>query len=339
MKTIWDWSLATEAERIINTAQGIGSGFFHLHHFYPLPWDHNVSYLHQGVYLPQLTFSSLPDFWHRSLKFDSKSMILPPPLADLHQAISDQLSALDLTSPNFSTLQHEWDNISPRFFQLTASLAPYAPPLKTLTIRPTYFGTLGSFNWSSTDPTDIIVYLRIDQPATTLAECILTALTRPYLYKTRSASWEESEFLVDYLLQETELASLFSTPHHGTLAHLRTNIPTRIIKESTQFLSQIGAPNSTDQSFSLKNKLPYFGDCPLTNLTSRECLVMSKLIEKAPAPVTTDELADLLFPDPDKFSLAALTKCIERLRAKLDDAGISRHYISTSSGIGYYLKN
>lgn len=339
MKTIWEWSLATEAERIINTAQGIGNGFFHLHHFYPLPWDPKISYLHQGVYLPTLSYASLPNFWHRSLKFDSKSMVLPPQLADISNAITNQLSTLPLSCPDYSSLEQEWDRLSPRFFNLISSLTPYAPKVRSLTIHPTYFGTGGSFNWSNGDPTDIIIYLRVDQPAATIAECILTAITRPYLNQTRHATWEESEFLVDYLLQETELASLFSIPHVGTLTNLRRNIQTKILETSTQFLTQIGAPGSSAQSFSLVNNVPHFGHCPLTNLSNRECLIMTKLIEKSPMPATIDELADLLFPNLDKFSLAALTKCIERLRAKLETLGISRYHIATASGVGYYLKN
>jgi len=339
MKTIWEWSLVTEAERIINTAQGIGNGFFHLHHFYALPWDPKISYLHQGVYLPPLSYSTLPDFWHQCLKYDNKNMVLPPQLKDLGEAITNLLSTLHLPSPDYSSLVKEWDRLSPSFFKLVSTLAPYAPKVRSLTIHPTYFGTGGSFNWSNGDPTDIIIYLRVDQPAATIAECILTAITRPYLNQTRHATWEESEFLVDYLLQETELAKLFKSPHIGTLASLRRNIPSRIVETSTQFLAQIGAPGSSEQTFSLVNNVPHFGHCPLTNLSSRECMIMTKLIEKAPTPVTVDELSDLLFPNPDKFSLAALTKCIERLRAKLDSIGISRHYLATASGVGYYLKN
>ncbi|MFH1244459.1 MAG: helix-turn-helix domain-containing protein [bacterium] len=339
MKTIWDWSIQSEAERVIDTARPIANGFFHLHHFYPLPWTPKTDYLHQGVYLPTLSHLTLPDFWHRVLSYDDKNMSLPPQLADLHHAITQQLSTLQLTPPDYSALQAQWITLAPRFFRLLHSVAPYTPQLRQLTIHPTYFGTMGSFNWSDSNPTDIIVYLRVDQPATTLAECILTALTRPYLSQVRHSTWEESEFLVDYLLQETALAKLFPTPHYGTLAHLCRNLPAKIIQESTQFLRQIGAPNSVKQTFSLKSNIPHFGSCPLPHLTNRESLVMTKLIEKSPTPVTYDELADLLYPDPDKFSLAALTKCVERLRDKLESMGISRHYLATASGVGYYLKN
>ncbi|EKD79747.1 MAG: hypothetical protein ACD_40C00324G0001 [uncultured bacterium] len=335
MKTIWDWSLGSEAKRMIGSAHSISNGFFHLHHFYPFPWDPQTSYLHQGVYLPPLSYLSLPDFWHRSLTYDNQSMSLPPQLSDLHQAIISQLSSLHLPTPDFSALQKQWDSIALRFFRLIRTLAPYAPYIKSLTIHPTYFGTAGSFNWGP----ETIVYLRVDQPVTTLAECILTSLTRPYLYKTRHATWEESEFLVDYLLQETELARLFPTPHLGTLESLRHQTPASVISASDLFLRQIGAPTLTSQAFSVKNSTLYFGDCPLTTLTSREHSVLTKLIEKAPSPATTDELSDLLFPNVEKFSLAALTKTIERLRSKLESSGISRHYLATASGIGYYLKN
>jgi DNA-binding response OmpR family regulator len=158
--------------------------------------------------------------------------------------------------------------------------------------------------------------------------------------KNLAADWSQTEFLVDYLLHSSALRDLLPldpTWQATTLTTSRSN--TLLRAESQQFLTQIGAPTPTTQHFSLRNSNIYYGDNPLSTLTSRENIIMSKLIEKSPSPATVDELADLLFPNSDKFSLAALTKCVERLRDKLETLGIPRHVIATASGVGYYLNN
>lgn len=339
MKTTWSWSTRNESDRLIHTAQSIGSGFFHLHHFYPLPWEPGVHYLSQGVYLPLLDYAALPDLWRRAKNFDNHALLAPPGLTDLQTALQAQLDALHLTPPDYRELEQAWAKIAPRFAKLVHTLVPYAPEISAVEIRPSYFGTIGSFSLAEKDGAHIIVEPRADATLSKLAECILTALTRPYLYKEHQATWEESEFLVDYLLRETALKELFPIPHQGTLEHLRSNVPASIVQESADFLTHIGAPTTAEQTFCLKHDTVYFGRCPLPDFSAREYLVMKELISHAPNPVSTDEIADLLYPDPEKFSLTALTKFVERLRDKLEAAGISRHYLATASGVGYYLKS
>lgn len=339
MKTTWSWSAETEANRIINTAKSIASGFFHFHHFYPLPWQPGKTYLPQGVYLPRLNYLDYPQFWRHCQQFNTKTLIVEPQLYSLQTFLVQEITKLGLTSPDYSQLKKDWERLSPRFNALVKNLLPYAPSIANLEIHPSYFGTMGSFNLLQKEENTVIVELRVDAQLSKIAECILTSITRPYLYAKHSSTWEESEFLVDYLLQETALAKLFPVPHLGTLVHLRSYVPARVISDSSDFLAQIHAPTPTKQSFSLRKQKIYFGPHQVVGLSAREYLVLAKLIEKSPLPITIDELADLIFTDPNKFTLAGITKFVERLRHKLESIGISRYYLATASGVGYYLKN
>ena len=339
MKTTWDWSLESEANRIMHEAHQVQSGFFRLHHFYPLPLSPESRYIPQGVYFPRINYSQIPHFWERIRGFNTQSLITDPKLKDLQLQIIQQLEPLQLKPPDHSKVQQAWEKVAPRFFRLLSTFVPFAPQINQLQIHLSYFGTFGSFSLAQGDPTDLTVQLRLDKDVDLLAECILTGLTRPYLYTKRKASWEQSEFLVDYLLQHSQMAHLFPSPHVGTTEALNAGVSSQVISATEQFLADIGAPGFGNQSFTEKNGKIVFDASPLTNLTSREEMALAALIKCSPYPLTTDQLADLLFPNPEKFSLAAMTKFIERLRAKLEDAGISRHYLATSSGVGYYLKN
>ncbi len=339
MKITWSWSLESEANRLLHEAHYVNSGFFRLHHFYPLPWTPKTKYLPQGVYLPILPYSSIPDFWYQVKYYNHDQMAIDSKTAPLHTQLVKLLTPLGLTPPDHAQLESDWVKIAPRFEKLLKELAPFAPQIRRLTVHLSYFGTGGSFSLAGSAPADLIVDLRVDQTLTDLAECILTAVTRPYLTKAMHSSWEESESLVDYLLAHSPMSALFTHPHLGTIKSLREHVSDAIITESQSFLRALGAPLPTTQTFEIKHNTVYFGGCPLSDLSAREHVAMTKLIEKEPSPVTTDELADLLFPDPAKFSLAALTKFVERLRTKLESMGISRHYLATTSGVGYYLKN
>lgn len=339
MITTWDWSLESEANRLLHEAHYVSSGFFRLHHFYPLSWEPKVKYVPQGVYFPNLSYSSIPDFWHQVKYYDPTQMTGNAKTAPLQAELVKLLTPLHLTPPDHSHLQAEWDQLSPKLEKLIHELAPFAPRIESLSVHLSYFGTGGSFSLSGSDPAHVIVDLRLDQTTTDLAECLLTSLTRPYLTAKMHASWEESEFLVDYLLSHSPIAQVLKQPHQGTIPTLRTHVADSVITRSQSFLESLGAPLPNTQTFSLKHNTIHFGDCPLSDLSAREHAALAKLVAVAPAPVSTDELADLLFPDPDKFSLAALTKFVERLRHKLEGMGISRHYLATASGVGYYLKN
>jgi DNA-binding response OmpR family regulator len=155
------------------------------------------------------------------------------------------------------------------------------------------------------------------------------------------ASWSETEFLVDWLIQTSSLSKILEvdTQWQGTLAHTRATPAPHVQQLSQEFLAHIGVIAKYTKSFTISAGNIYFEDQPLTTLTSREVALLTLLITKSPNPVTDDEIGDILFIDDETYSLATIAKTIERLRTKLDEMGISRQYLATASGVGYYLKN
>ena len=75
----------------------------------------------------------------------------------------------------------------------------------------------------------------------------------------------------------------------------------------------------------------------LEKLTRQEYQLLSNLIENPRNMLTFDEIADILWPNGEDYSLWAITKLIERLRKKLSQNGISPHLIQTKRKKGYSL--
>ena len=339
MKIVWDWSLKSETERVVDASIGISNGFYRLNHFLPLPWSPSCRYLVSGVHLPVLPYATIPSYWSRVARLSNADYPLQIP-GSVRTTMQEFIGSLALTAPATDRLAELCVAIMPAVSAWLKQFVPGVSLPTQLTIHPTYFGTTGSFN-NLPASHHMVIYLRIDQGIHTLVECFLTSILRQTAIQDLSADWAETEFLVDWLLTKSSLieSSPPSLSWRGTIASTRSRFPASLISESTRFLKSIGAPLNEKHAFSVDDNDLYFGKTLLTNLTAREHAILQKLVVCAPSPVTTDELADILFPNPDKFSLDALAKAIERLRTKFAALGISPSYLATASGTGYYLRN
>ncbi len=339
MKIVWEWSLESEAKRLVEMTHKISNGFYHLHHFLPVPYSihhgssHNPSHL---VYLPNLPYSQIPRYWEQLSKLNDQdydnedllklaNLLLP----ELMSLAPKPLNPVDLINQSNITL--------PKIASWLKHAFPNLPLPSNLIIHPTHFGTLGSFSLPK-DKT-ITLYLRTDQDLYTLVELFLSAILRPHAGNTLYSDWEKTEYLVDYLMLESSLKNLLPKNSSWSPTTTPPNYNQALIDESRSFISKLGIPNPASNHFKVKDNSVYFGNLNLSTLTSREILIMKKLIESSPIPVTNDQIADLIFSNDSKFSLTAIGKTIERLRKKLNILGISSSYIATASGIGYYLKS
>lgn len=338
MKIIWDWSIDSELNRIMQACRNTGNGFYSLNHFYPLPYSKNGTYDSTGIYIPDLPYSQLSRFWQSTSQLDDHHLPLQVPVS-ISKFIHPYLERMDLEMPDTKSLQSEFEAIVPKVITFLHSTFPHIMVPTHITIYPTYFGSAGSFNWITKDG-EIVIYHRIDQDICALIECLLTSIMRPQAVSTHSATWSETEFLVDFLMTSSVLSELLPTTSSfkPTLASTRSNHDV-LAKLSLQFLQKIGAPLSSTKTFTSKNGTIYYGEKPLNTLSNRESKVLEKLISISPSPVSIDEIGDLIFSNDEKFSLSAINKTIERLRKKLATLGISSSYLATASGIGYYLKN
>lgn len=337
MKIVWEWSLAHEAERILETSMKINNGFYHLHHFLPLPFDlkNKRKDTSHHVYLPDLLYTKIPRYWESAGQVGTSYPLKQ--LKSISDPLVQYLASLQLPSLDNQSIRIDSESYLPKVISWLNQTFPNLPLPETILIHPSYFGTSGSFFFNQELKT-VILYLRHDQEVYSLVEILITALLRPHAGETLYTDWEKSEYLVDYLLLESSLKNLLPPPINWTPTTIPPHYPQAMIKESTDFIKKIGLNNHIECQFSLQGDTICFNKTPLSDFTQREHALLKTLITRSPAPVSTDEIADLIFAKDEKFSLTAIGKTIERLRKKLTTLGISSSYIATASGIGYYLK-
>lgn len=338
MKIVWDWSLSHEAERILEMSLKISNGFYHLHHFLPLPFDlkNKRKDTSHHVYLPDLPYTKIPRYWE-SAGLVGESYPLKQ-LTSISSQLVQYLSKLNLPSLDKHPVQSEGEIYLPQVINWLHHTFPQLPLPETILIHPSYFGTAGSFFFDTGSKT-VILYLRHDQGLYTLVEILLTALLRPHAGNTLYTDWEKTEYLVDYLLLESNLKEILPDRASWTPTTIPPHYSQSILKESADFVKKIGLSDHAECQFSLQGDVICFNKVPLTDFTQTQSAVLKALISRSPAPLTIDEIADLIFTKDEKFSLSAIGKTIERLRKKLTTLGISSSYIATASGVGYYLKN
>lgn len=342
MNTSWEWSLETEANRILQTARNIGNGFYHANNFPVLEWKENIRLLSQAVYLPKINYSTLPRFWHKASKYDIHTI----PVIDTQNytpALVTKLSYLKLKDPTSTDLIKTWNKHQDQILGTIYSLLPETKnKINSITIVPTYFGTSVSFNAPHTFPTDLYIALRVDMGIHEITEAILSSLIRIDAYNNFHAVWQEVEFFVDYLIIRSPLNELLNKINNkkylGTITDTRSSINNNTLKESNLFLAEIGAP-TFDHPFDVNDDKVLYNNTEIKHLTSRELEILKILIDQSPELVSYDDLSDAIFESDEQYSLYTISKVIERLRKKLDNQGISSSYLVTSRNQGYYLKN
>ena len=338
MKIVWDWSLNNEAERILEMSLKISNGFYHLHHFLPLPFDlkNTRKDTSHHVYLPDLPYTKIPRYWESTSQVGATYPLKQ--LGSISDQLAQHLTLRKLPSLDSHIVQPDAEIYLPQVINWLQHTFPRLPLPETILIHPSYFGTGGSFFFNQESKT-VILYLRNDQGLYPLVEILLTALLRPHAGKTLYTDWEKTEYLVDYLLLESNLKDLLPSPSSWTPTTIPPHYSQSLLKESAEFVKKIGLSNHIECQFSLQGETICFNKVPLGDFTPSQHALLSALITRSPAPLTIDEIADLIFTKDEKFSLSAIGKTIERLRKKLTTLGISSSYIATASGVGYYLKN
>lgn len=330
----WVWSPAHELSCVLGACKNITNGFFELNHFFALP-DNSTYHGGNTVSLPhQLPFTQISSFWDRVSQVDLSCIPyrVPPDL-------KNELLPMFLTLPplDYLALQSLWKSHQADILRLASEQLGVAFSQYRLSIYPVRFGTIGSFNLSTNS--HISVFWRADQSLHTLVEIILSSVLRPQ-HNQLALSWSESEAVIDHLMTVSPLARflnrLSAAPYQGTLAPLKRESPRKLVQASQKFLRLIGAPIVAPR-LTIVNGVPHCHNLPLHGLTDRETKILVTLIDKAPRAISYDQLADLIFASDDEYSLAVLSKVIDRLRDKLERNGLTRSYLATERSVGYFL--
>lgn len=330
MKTIWNYSLQTEAERILPAAHHIRTRFYQKKHFFVLP--HIVEKNSKVICFPNLDYLSIPNFWERVAVRENCLQINSP---DLVSSLVDLLPEPRL---NYTGLKKAWESVAGHLFpRLTTLLPGYFDGIDTLEIRPTQYGSVAaSLSAWLPEERNLIVYIRLDCDISHIVEAMfIDRLDK--VKDVHSFNWEEKEAIMDFLLMHTPLKELF--PHYSpTLAALKDTQQGKLMEQSKAYLQELGF--GTEQVFTQKgNEVELLGkNFPLVNSEKK---LMNLLLVKRGTVVSYDDIAEVLWEkDADeKFSLYAISKTVERLRTRVKSAGVFPDIIQTVRGTGYILND
>ncbi|MFA7300827.1 MAG: helix-turn-helix domain-containing protein [Candidatus Shapirobacteria bacterium] len=332
MLTTWEYSVKTEAERLIHVAHSISNGFFKTNNFVVLPYSSN-SKNSSIVTFPDLPYQKISRFWKtvKTIDVDNLPLKIDPKLADdVKKMVVDN----KLNTAKFEKIKILWEEVETEVINEIYKVIPSkANFIKQIIIFPTVFGTNCSFNWRN-DFGEIFIYLRQDQGIHAIVEAIITSITREDVYEKLDGVWAESEIITDYLVTQTSIGQVLqkyekTEMYLPTLKGIRGKEQLKLIQESDEFYKKLGIQIEKKQ-FSVND---------FENLTETEKNLLNTLIKNENQITDFDTIGGAIFKNDDDFSLYAISKTIQRLRDKFEANGISGSYIQTLRGKGYVLKN
>lgn len=110
-------------------------------------------------------------------------------------------------------------------------------------------------------------------------------------------------------------------PYNPTLKGTRVKEFAKLTLESEEFYKKLELKLQS-KIFGLNGKTPEINKKPIESLNISEKLLMKLFIQSSNSIVSIDQIAGILSPADDSFSLYAISKTIQRLRDKLEANGI-----------------
>lgn len=326
---IWRCDALSESGRYVNTAIPIASGFFKQHGF----WVHDSLVVgeRRSVYFPPQPQAMMADFWVR-LREESEDIGHGVP-----SVLAADLARLDTWSvPDFDKQHQAWNTIRSDFWNIVKDVFPTQDWDRiSATIMPTNLGTKCSF-WrvENSEQIQLLVAYRIDCPIHHLAEGLVSALVIEKMRYELGYSWDESEAFVDLLFEFTGLQRLFPD-YVGTLDLLRKPEDRLLAEKSDAYLHKLGFGMPAPQISCVHGRI-FLDGGEWLELTRKEAALLTLFLEHPQTLVSFDQIAQLIWPDdPEKFSVWAVSKHIQRLRDRLERAGIDNRVLATRRGRGY----
>jgi len=332
MLTTWEYSVKTEAERLIHCAHQIVVGFYKTNNFLVLPHTPNNSDS-QVVIFPDLNYQKISRFWEKVTKVNIDNL---PMVIDLNiiEQVSNLILENNIKKPEFGKVKMLWEKVETEVIGEIYKVIPSKKDIiKKIVIYPTVFGTSSSFNVFK-DNDEIIIYLREDQGIYAIVESIISSLICLDVVNNLDGVWQEIEMVTDYLVTQTSITKVLVKYEEiggylPTLKGVRGKEQVKLMQESDEFYKKLGISMNKRQ-FSVND---------FNNLTNTEKNLLNILIKNENQITDFDTIGGAIFKTEDDFSLYAISKTIQRLRDKFEVNGISGSYIQTLRGKGYMLKN
>lgn len=345
MKTKWLWNYETEALRITHACANIANGFYQKQGFIVLPSTTSSPTPDTTIYLPHLSYTSIPRYWETVSRIDftqpsdTQNQIAGPVLLPVISRLKMSGDQAISTHP----IQEIWDKNQDKLMGALIKLLNLPThSVKSITIHASQYGSVASYDKVETYPANLIIYLRQDQGIRTLINVMVQALLTRSLTARHQATWKQIKFLSDWIVSDSPLAPILSKldplPYQNGVNQLgRISSTKKILDESYTFLSQIGAPERNSALENVGGTLSY-KSTPILHLTSRESTILAELIKTSPDVLSYDSVGDLIFSNLDDYSLTTINKVVQHLRDKLEKNSIPSSMIKTIYGEGYALR-
>ncbi len=327
--TNWEYSRETEACRVVNTAAKTANLFYFKHGFLVLP--EVVGNVWKAVYLPDWNYDEVEKgFWGQVAKTDYGSLIWRED--ELAKRINGLVKERQM---DVETLREKWETVEDDFWKNVGSVFPEMVDKEVkLLIKPTEYGSGVSYSMGDMNERvlNLAVWWRQDISVDRLAHGVLSALVMNSV-RVEGYSWEESEVFVDLLFRYGGLSKLFPG-FVGTTRGLKTAVDQQWIDKANDYMCKLGILAGLKAE--IKEDDIWVNERMIKGLTKSEYWLLKCLVENRGRVVAWETMGDNLWPDePEKFSLWAMRKLVQRLRRKLQSQGFADELIESCRGRGY----
>ena len=183
---------------------------------------------------------------------------------------------------------------------------------------------------------DLLV--RDDASLSYIIEGILSGILFDF-FNEHNYSWLQREKLIDFLMTQTKLSALVKdfSPTIGedpTKSDNKTMI--KLYKESQKYLKSIGYQFEEDIQI-IDRDVYIDGKRSSVKFTKSELAILRLLITNREKVVDYYRIGNVLWDDPDKFSLWAISRLIYKIKFKLKKSGFPVDKLQNVRGEGYQL--
>lgn len=329
-RSIWSTGIRHEALRLIYYLTRLPQRELQNRGFLVLPAI-PPKYAAQTIVFPDLNFSHL---WKSTSRLHPATPMTAPD--HLIESVSSLLTTYSPPRQELASLKNKWHSVERKFFAVLYSLLPESRNrIQKIEFIITRWGTVSQFNMLLPQHSILTLYLRPDAAIGDIAQAIILSLIRHQLQYRQSRRWEEIETVSDFLLHHSPLARIIKPKSSTMMSALRQPQTGKLLLKSQKFQARLGVP--TVNNWQIKNKNIFFQDIKIKHLTQRQFQLLQLFIVNYGEIVSNDLIADLLWPESEKFSLWAIVKEIARIREKIVISGLPGSLLKSHRKLGYSL--
>lgn len=329
----WVSSKEHDAARILGTYSEVKNKFFQTHHFLVLPYPNG-----EHVYLPDLNYGQLK--LSRSSTYHPKDY-----KEETIQTVLSQLEGYPFPeSVSLSEIQEVFNVQCTPMIRIIGVLFPaLVDKISSITIISTPFGTTGSFDYKKKGKQyDLFIWIRTTglnpgRIISHLVHCLVSAfvLVATKISDDLPNQWRERETIVDFLMEHSALKSVVPDLPKTLQGLQSKQKPEKLVEDSQQFVGKLTRLTAAPH-VSIKDGNLFIERKKIESLTQTEGRLITILLGKQNRFVSKDELFEGLYNNEGGTDWS-LSKHIERVRNKIERAGIFYPVLITSRNRGYKL--